>query len=105
MESQDNKKVSTEQTQDKPQKQASGGEESKAKASSSKHDRDLKKAERLAARQAQASKAEDEYKKDPNDPCADKFGDLPVIKSQGDPEKRYARKWTAVKDLDEKLKD
>ena len=38
--------------------------------------------------------------KDPNDPCADKFGDMEIIRSQCDPELRFTRKYVAVKDLD-----
>ena len=38
--------------------------------------------------------------KDPNDPCADKFGDQPLNRSEGDPEIRFQKVYTAVKDLD-----
>lgn len=37
--------------------------------------------------------------KDPNDPCADKFGDLPLNQSQCDPELRFQKHYVAVKDL------
>ena len=37
--------------------------------------------------------------KDPNDPCADKFGDMELIRSQCDPQLRFERKYVEVKDL------
>lgn len=64
-----------------------------------KHEKEKKKAERLAARQKKT--VEEEYKKDPNDPSAHLFGELELNRSQSDPEQRYARKFTAVKDLEE----
>jgi len=63
-------------------------------------EKEAKKAERLAKRQEQASKAKPAYTKDPNDPCADKFGDLPLNRSQSDPEKRYEKKFTQVHELE-----
>jgi hypothetical protein len=42
---------------------------------------------------------------DPNDPCITKFGDLPLNRSQGDPELRFTRKWTPISTLDESLAD
>lgn len=66
----------------------------------SKADREAKKAARLAERQAKTQK-DAEYKKDPNDSCADKFGDLELNRSQSDPELRYAKKRTEVHEIDE----
>jgi len=43
--------------------------------------------------------------KDPNDPCANKFGDLELNKSQSNPDERYTKVYTAVKNLDASLKD
>lgn len=45
------------------------------------------------------------FVKDPNDPCADKFGDKELNRSQGDPELRFQKKYTAVKDLNSELAD
>lgn len=42
-----------------------------------------------------------EFKKDPNDPCASKFGDLPLNRSQGDPELRFTKKFEKIGNLDE----
>ena len=43
----------------------------------------------------------EEYKKDPNDPSADKFGELEINRSQSDPEQRYAKRYTEVHNLDQ----
>eukprot|EP00347_Sterkiella_histriomuscorum_P010186 403377277 len=64
-----------------------------------KHDKEKKKQERLAARQKKT--VEEEYKKDPNDPSAALFGELELNRSQSDPELRYARTFTSVKELTE----
>lgn len=64
-----------------------------------KLEKEKKKQERLAARQKKT--VEEEYKKDPNDPSANLFGDLELNRSQSNPDERYARKWVAVKDLDQ----
>ena len=73
------------------------GEEKK----DSKAEREKKKAEKLAARQQKSQGDQQEWKKDPNDPCAAKFGDLELNRSQSDPELRYARKYTEVHELEE----
>ena len=73
------------------------GEEKK----DSKAEREKKKADRLAARQQQSQGTQQEWKKDPNDPCAAKFGDCELNRSQSDPEIRYARKYTEVHELEE----
>jgi aspartyl-tRNA synthetase len=62
-----------------------------------KAEREAAKAARLLARQQPKAA----FQKDPNDPCADKFGDLPLNRSQSDPEKRYEKKFIMVHDLDE----
>ena len=67
-----------EKTEQEVKDQAKQGEEEKK--ANSKQERDKKKQERLAARQ-QKGKEEEEYKIDPNDPCIDKFGDLPLNRS------------------------
>lgn len=59
----------------------------------SKQDREKKKQERLAARQKKAADEQD-LVKDPSDPSAHLFGELELNRSQSDPEKRYARKFT-----------
>jgi hypothetical protein len=73
-----------------------------AEKKDSKAEREAKKAARLAERQGKAQK-DAEFKKDPNDPCADKFGDLELNRSQSDPELRYAKKFTEVHQIDESL--
>lgn len=70
------------------------------KGKDSKAEREKKKQERLAQRQAKTAEAK-EFVKDPNDPCAEKFGDLELNRSQSDPEQRYAKKFTEVHELDE----
>ena len=80
-------------------------EESKkggAEKKDGKAERDAKKQARLAERQAKTTK-DTEYKKDPKDTCAHKFGDLELNRSQSDPELRYAKKFTEIHDIDEKL--
>ena len=78
----------------KAQKEAKAEEAKNQKAA-----RDAKKNERLAARQAQGAAKSDEFTKDPNDPCADKFGDTVMIQSQCNPEDRFTKVYVAVKDL------
>ena len=39
--------------------------------------------------------------KDPNDPSADKFGDMELIRSQISAEERHAKKYVEVKDIDD----
>jgi aspartyl-tRNA synthetase len=80
-------------------------EESKkggAEKKDGKAERDAKKQARLAERQAKTTK-DAEYKKDPKDTCAHKFGDLELNRSQSDPELRYAKKFTEIHDIDETL--
>lgn len=75
-----------------------------AEKKDSKADRDAKKQARLAERQTKTQvQKEAEFKKDPNDPCADKFGDLELNRSQSDPELRYAKKYIQVHELNESL--
>lgn len=68
-------------------------------AKSQKAAREAKKNDRLAARQATEAAKSVEYVKDPNDPCADKFGDTIMIQSQCNPEDRFTKIYVAVKDL------
>lgn len=70
----------------------------KEAAKQEKAARDAKKAERLAARQAKGA-ADAEFVKDENDPCAHLFGDMPLCRSQCDPEDRFKIIYTAVKNL------
>lgn len=58
-----------------------------------------KKNERLAARQVSEAAKSGEFVKDPNDPCADKFGDNTMIQSQCNPEDRFTKTYVAIKDL------
>lgn len=101
MESSKEQEVKTDQTVAEAGK-AVPAEEKKEKKDS-KAEREKKKQERLAARQEKTQAQKEEWKKDPNDPCADKFGDLELNRSQSDPEKRYARKFTEVHELDESM--
>lgn len=90
---------------DKTPEQLAAEKEAKKEAkdaakAANKAARDAKKNERLRARQ-EAEAKKNEFVKDPNDPCADKFGELPLNRSQCDPELRFTRKYVAVKDLGE----
>lgn len=76
-------------------------EQKQSKKSQNKQARDAKKQERLAKRQDQAKHAEEEYKIDPNDPMIGKFGDQELNRSQSDPEQRYAKVYTPIKELSE----
>ena len=67
---------------EKKEKAEKGGE----KKLSAKELRLLKKQEEAAAKDA----------KDPNDPCAHKFGDRELMRSQGDPEVRFKKQFTKV---------
>ena len=58
--------------------------------------------ERLRKKQEEEAK-KNELVKDPNDPAADRFGEMELIRSQCDPELRHERKYTAVKDLNDDL--
>lgn len=78
-------------------------EQKVSKKAQNKQARDAKKAERLAEKQAKAKKAEEEFKIDPNDPMFGKFGDQELNRSQSDPEQRYTKVYTKIKDLNESL--
>lgn len=82
----------------KEKKAAAAGEEGGEKKDS-KAEREKAKQERLAARQKKAVDAK-EYVKDESDPCASKFGDLPLNRSQSDPAKRYDKKFIMVHELE-----
>jgi membrane protein involved in colicin uptake len=71
----------------------------KEAAAAQKAAKEAKKKERLEARQA-ADAAKNVFVKDPNDPCADKFGDLPLNRSQCDPETRFTKQYTKIEQLD-----
>lgn len=65
----------------------------------------MKKAEQAkkkAEKAAEIAKA-NEFVKDPNDPCADKFGDVEMNTSQCDPEIRFTKKYTAIADINDDL--
>jgi aspartyl-tRNA synthetase len=110
MESTDEKKVeqveqtpstqSTDATEAKKSKKEKKAPEEGGEKKDSKAEREKAKQERLAARQAK-SQAAKEYVKDESDPCAHKFGDLPLNRSQSDPAKRYDKKFTQVSELEE----
>ena len=65
------------------------------------NDREAAKAARLAARQAKEAKKAEANQKD--DPSANLFGDRPLMRSQGDPEIRFTKKFTEVKEVNESL--
>ena len=83
------------------EEKAAKKEEKKEKARLEKAAKDAKKAERLAARQAKGAADAGDYVKDPNDPSADKFGDMELCRNQCDPEDRFTKIYVAVKDLEE----
>lgn len=64
--------------------------------------REAKKAERLAQRQKKVEE-DVEVKWDPKDPSAQFYGEREINRSQGDPELRFTKKTTDVKDIDESL--
>lgn len=62
------------------------------------------KAAKAASKQkAQASDAE--FVKDPNDPCAHLFGDLPICRSDMSEEERAKRVYVAIKDINAEHED
>ena len=69
---------------------AEGGAPVKSEAELAKE----KKQERLAKRQEQSGAAKKE-----DDPSANFYGDLPLNRSQSDPEKRYEKVFTNVQDI------
>ena len=71
----------------------------KAAAAEQKAAKEAKKQDRLRARQEEEAK-KNAFVKDPNDPCADKFGDLELNRSQCDPEVRFTKQYTDIEDLD-----
>lgn len=79
-------------------------EAKKAAAAANKAAKEAKKNDRLKARQ-EADAKKNEFVKDPNDPCADKFGDLELNRSQCDPETRHTKKYVAIEDLDASKQD
>ena len=78
-----------------------GGEEKKGKKADKKAEREALKKARRDENAAKLAK-QNEYVKDPNDPCADKFGDVEMNCSQHDPEIRFTKKYVDIKDIDVK---
>lgn len=74
-------------------------EAKKKAAAEQKAAKEMKKQERLRKRQEEEAK-KNEFVKDPNDPCADKFGDLELNRSQCDPETRFTKQYTKLEQLD-----
>ena len=78
----------------------------KAKADAKKAAKEAQKAAKEAKKQERLRKRQEEeaernkFVKDPNDPCTDQFGDLPLNMSQCDPETRFTKKYVAVQELD-----
>lgn len=58
-----------------------------------------KKAAKAQAKQKPAAVAEEHFVKDPNDPCANKFGDLELCRSQMSLEECHKRQYVAIKDI------
>jgi len=85
---------------------AEGVVHEKKTAEQRKAEKEAKKLEK-AAKKAQKGKAgqgqESEFVKDPNDPSADKFGDMELIRSQISAEERHAKKYIEIKDIDDSL--
>eukprot|EP01022_Parablepharisma_sp_SALTPOND_P015667 TRINITY_DN2242_c0_g1_i1.p1 TRINITY_DN2242_c0_g1~~TRINITY_DN2242_c0_g1_i1.p1 ORF type:complete len:654 (+),score=86.90 TRINITY_DN2242_c0_g1_i1:102-2063(+) len=75
-------------------------EPKKKKEKKSKEDKKQKQ-DRKAKKEKKAQ--EEVYVKDPNDPCAHKFGDMELIMSQADAEIRFKVSYTSVGDLTEEL--
>lgn len=98
-----------EQTPEQIEEAKAAAEAKKAKADAKKKAaaeqkaaKEAKKNDRLRKRQEEEAK-KNEFVKDPNDPCADKFGDRELIRSQCDPEVRFQKEYTMVKNLDASL--
>lgn len=96
------KEVQADKTPEQLEAEAKAAAEKKAKQDAKKAAKAEAKAAKEAAKAARQAAAS-EFKKDPNDPCADKFGDLELIRSQCDPETRFTKKYVEVKDLDASL--
>jgi len=71
----------------------------KAAKEAAKAAKEAVKAERLRKRQEEEAK-KNQFVKDPNDPCAEQFGDLPLNMSQCDPETRFTKQYCTVGELD-----
>ena len=70
------------------------------KMSKKQENKEKRKAEKLKKAMEQKEK---ELKVEEDDPCKTKYGDLPLNRSQGDPEDRYKIKYTPIKEIEEKL--
>lgn len=70
-----------------------------------KNARDAAKAERLAKRQKKVAAQVEENIKDPKDLSAALFGEVELNRSQGDPELRFKKVFTDIKDIDESMVD
>lgn len=90
-----------EQQQAQAEAKAAQKKQKAEEAKNEKAAREAKKAERLNQRQQKGAAESAEFVKDPNDPCADKFGDLEMCCSQCDPNDRFTKVYAAVKDLNE----
>lgn len=75
-------------------------EKKKQKAKKEKKEKKDKKDKKEKPQKKEAKEA---YVKDPNDPCASKFGDVELIRSQCDPEERFKKIYTPVCNIGEDL--
>lgn len=93
--------VTTEKTEEDLAKEKAAAEkkaQKEANKAKAKAEKEAKKAARLAAKQKELEE-KNKFVKDPNDPCADKFGDLPINMSQCDPEERFTKVYTEVRHI------
>lgn len=74
-------------------------EQRKAEKEEKKRIEAEKKAAKAAAKQAPV--VQEEFVKDPNDPCASKFGDMELCRSQMSEEECKKRHYVAIKDIGE----
>jgi len=103
-----NKEIQKKEKAEEPQEHPHAKQEVPAdKGPSKKAQKKLEKQNKKEETKAATKKAQEahihEYVKDPNDPCAHKFGDKELNRSQGDPEKRYEKKYTRIQDIDDHL--
>lgn len=74
-------------------------EQRKAEKEEKKKQAAEKKAAKAAAKQQPKKEESAEFVKDPNDPCANKFGDLELCRSQMTLEEAKSRVYVAIKDI------
>ena len=85
--------------------EAPENKEEDAKKEQKKRDKKKEKADKKKSKQERKDKKaqEEVYVKDPNDPCASKFGDMELIVSKCNPEEAFKIVYTPIANLTEEL--